>query len=65
MMKFDFSSIIPDCIVYGRTGSIPGYNGFLMYWPAKDISAAVLMDDRAAERYKVLVELLEYCNTVY
>jgi CubicO group peptidase (beta-lactamase class C family) len=65
MMKFDFSSLIPGCIVYGHTGSIPGYNGFLIYWPAKDISIAVLMNDHAADRYKVLVELLKYCNTVY
>jgi D-alanyl-D-alanine carboxypeptidase len=65
MMKFDFSSIIPGCIVYGHTGSIPGYNGFLMYWPAKNISIAVLMNDHAADRYKVLLELLEYCNTAY
>jgi D-alanyl-D-alanine carboxypeptidase len=63
MMKFDLSSIIPGCIVYGHTGSIPGYCGFLMYWPGKDISIAVLMNDHYADGYKVLVELLKYLNT--
>lgn len=65
MMKFDFSPAIPGCVVYGHTGSIPGYNGFLMHWPAKNISVAVLMNDHSAPRYKVLMELLEYLNTVY
>jgi D-alanyl-D-alanine carboxypeptidase len=65
MMKFDLSSIIPGCIVYGHTGRIPGYTGFLMYWPGKDISVAVLMNDYLADRYKVLLELLEYLSTIY
>lgn len=65
MMKFDFSSIIPGGVVYGHTGSIPGYNGFMIYWPTKKISIAALMNDHQADRYKVMKELLEYLSKIY
>lgn len=54
-----------DFVLWGHTGSQPGFRAFMFYWPEKDTSFAVLVNQNSYwERrpFDILVELVRVIN---